>query len=271
MKAAKKKTGKTPVIRNANVLLYDVETSPNLAWIWGKYEQNALGEFVKERQIISFAYKWLGEKEVYVLSLRKFKGYKSNPDDNRALVKRLHEVMRRADVVIGHNVDRFDDRRVNTEFIKHGLLPPRAHKTVDTLKVARKYFDFNSNKLDDLGRVLRVGRKVKHWGFDLWARCMRGDMEAWAKLEEYNAGDVTLLEAVYKRLLPWIKNHPDLNALDRRIGCPKCKAPGTKLQRRGWEIAGSGRRRRYQCMGCGGWTRGRLTTEDGVKAERYSS
>ena len=42
--------------------------------------------------------------------------------------------------------------------------PPSPYKTIDTLKIARKYFGFNSSKLDDLGRVLGAGEKVRHGG-----------------------------------------------------------------------------------------------------------
>jgi hypothetical protein len=253
-------------MRDAKVLLYDVEVGPNIAYIWGKYEQDALGDFIQERQVISFAWKWLGEKDVHVLSLPRFKEYKKDRNSNRSLIMRLHELFVRADIVIGHNVDKFDDKMANTEFILNGLNPPPPHKTIDTLKVARSRFRFNSNKLDDLGIRLGVGRKVKTGGFKLWAGCLNGDMKSWSLMEGYNKQDVILLEKVYLKLRPWIKNHPDLNAIDRHVGCPACK--GINLNRRGWERVGTGRRRRYQCNDCGKWARG--TIHKNGEEERYS-
>lgn len=242
------------------ILLFDIESSPNVAYIWGKYEQDALGDFIKERQIISFAWKWLGEKEVRVLSLPMFKSYKRFPDNNRELVLKLHEIISRADIVIGHNVDGFDDKIANAEFLYHGLPPTPPHKTVDTLKVAKSKFRFNSNKLGDLGAHLGLGKKIDTGGFSLWAGCLRGDPRSWELMMKYNKQDVVLLEKVYLRMRPWMSNHPDLNAIDLHIGCPICK--GVNLQRRGWAIVGGGRKRRFQCTDCGKWSTGSVAGKE---------
>lgn len=237
-----------------NVLLYDVETSPNLAYIWGKYEQNALGDFIEERQIISVAWKWLGEKKIHVMALPMFASYSRDPHNNRALIVRLHKLFSRADIVVGHNVVCFDDKMSNTGFIKHGLPPPPPHQSVDTLKVARSKFRFNSNKLDDLGAFLKLGRKVRHRGFELWVRCMRGEKRAWSIMKKYNKGDVALLEKIYLRIRPWMTNHPSMTALDGLDGCPLCRSK--KIKPHGWRIAAGTKRRRFRCDDCGKWSSG---------------
>jgi len=238
------------------VLLFDVETSPNIAYIWGKYEQDAVGEFIKERQIISFAWKWLGEKEVHVLALPMLGTYKKNPDDNRALVRKLYELISRADILIGHNVDDFDEKMANTDFVSQGLPPPPPHKTIDTLKIAKSRFRFNSNKLDDLGAKLGLGRKVQTGGFSLWAGCLRGYPKSWDLMMRYNKQDVALLEKVYLRLRPWMKNHPDLNAPDGNSGCPACRSKN--LRRRGWSLTKHGKSMRFVCRDCGKWSSGNV-------------
>lgn len=231
------------------ILLYDVETSPNIAYVWGKYEQNVLGDFIKERQIISIAWKWLGEKEVHVLAMPMLKTYKKNPEDNSELIRKFQSVMNQADIVIGHNIDQFDDKMCNVAFIHSDLGPAKPHKTVDTLKVARKYFCFNSNKLDDLGKFLGLGRKVKHWGFAMWVKCLQGDKKAWDLMMEYNKGDVVLLEGIYLKLRPWITRNPRVKDAPSE-GCPECKSFDTKKNGRSWR---SGRRmvQTYQCLSCG--------------------
>jgi hypothetical protein len=237
------------------VLLYDIESGPNLAWIWGKYEQNALGDFVKERQIISVAWKWLGEKEVHVLALPTLKSYRRDPENNKALIKCLHGLFRKADVTVGHNVNAFDDKMVNTEFAHHGFGPPPPHRTVDTLKIARRYFRFNSNKLGDLGAKFGFGKKVDTGGFKLWEGCLRGDRTSWELMKKYNKRDVVLLEKVYKFLRPWVDNHPDMNMKDLHVGCSVCRS--TNLKPRGWSVAkGAVRKRRFQCGDCGKWLTG---------------
>lgn len=261
MKSAKKtnRHGGETAAGQPKVLLYDIESTPNLAWVWGKYEQNTLGDFVKERQIISVAWKWLGEKNVSVLALPMLKTYRKDPENNRELVLKLHELFSKADIAVGHNVDKFDDKMVNTAIILAGLRPPPPHKTVDTLKVAKKHFRFNSNKLDDLCKLFKIGGKTKHWGFELWVRCMAGDKKAWALMMKYNKNDVVLLEKLYLKLRPWMQNHPDMNLADRHVGCPHCR--GTRFRMGGWNYARSGNSRRYQCLsaGCGRWSSVKMT------------
>jgi uncharacterized protein YprB with RNaseH-like and TPR domain len=236
-----------------------------LAWVWGKYEQNTLGDMVKERQIISVAWKWLHEDEIHVLALPMLKSYKRRPEDNSGIVRKLLKLFNEADITVGHNVDSFDDKMVNTEIVKlPPYLPPKPHLTIDTLKIARTRFRFNSNKLSDLGKLLKLGDKVHHWGFELWVRCMKGDPKAWDLMMRYNKGDVRLLEKVYLRLRPWMKKHPDMNIKDNHVGCQTCK--GTKMMPRGWAMnKGAIKKRRYVCADCGSWA----TVTLGRKQLRY--
>lgn len=244
------------------VLLYDLETSPNIGYTWGTWETDVI-KVIRPRQIISIAWKWLGEDGVKVLSLPSFPGYKRDRSDNKALVAEIYKLFEQADVVVGHNVKRFDDRRANTDFIKHGFTPPPPHSQVDTLEFARHKFDFNSNKLDDLGAFLGLGRKVKHPGFEMWEKCLEGDPEAWALMEKYNKGDVVLLEKVYLKLRPWMKNHPALTQRDCALfACPHCNSP--KIEGRGNRYTMTGKVPRYRCLNrdCGKWSTGRIVKRE---------
>ena len=230
------------------VLLYDIETSPILGYSWGRFEVN-LVHVIEESRIISVAWKWLGDKEIHCLALPSFPGYKKDPKNNKQLVQALHKLISKADIAVGHNVDNFDDKTSNAAFIEHNLIPPPPHKTIDTLKVARSRFRFSSNKLDELGIRLKVGRKVETGGFSLWKGCMDGSMRAWARMKKYNMGDVSLLERVYLKLRPWMKNHPDMNARDRHTGCPVCRS--TNLAKNGLMATHRGVKQRYLCRDCG--------------------
>lgn len=242
------------------VLLYDLETSPCIGFTWGKWEQDVI-QFISERQIISASWKWLGEKRVHVLALPDFPGYKKNPKDNGALIKKLHELFEEADVTVGHNVIEFDDKVANTDFLLHGLKPPPPHKNVDTLRVLRSKFALSSNKLDDAGARLGLGRKVKHPGFDMWLGCLNGDPKSWAKLRKYNKGDVVLLEKLYLMIRPWMVNHPSMIPTDRSVmACPRCESKN--LQSRGWSRTVSGDRQRFQCQDCGAWPSGVLVKKE---------
>jgi hypothetical protein len=242
------------------VLLYDIECTPMIGWTYGPRWEAHMIEIIEEKRIISFAWKWLGETQVRVLALPDFPGYKRNPKSSKALLRELHKLIGQADVVIGHNVDCFDDKMANTELIVNDFTPPPPHKTVDTLKVARSKFAFSSNKLEDLGIRLGVGRKVKHPGWPMWKGCIEGDPKSWAQMRLYNLGDVVLLEAVYRKMRPWMTSHPCMNATDNadRSKCPHCGAPAIQQSRRGWFFTVMGKVMRFQCKACGRWTKGKF-------------
>ena len=232
----------------SRIVFLDIENSPSLGWAWGKYDQNII-DFKTDWYLLSFAWKWADETIVRVKGLIDYKNYIKNVEDDRQLTQALWDVLDQADIVIGHNVDRFDIRKINTRFLAHGMPPPSPYKTVDTLKIARKYFKFDSNHLTDLGRCLGVGKKLTHTGFELWRGCMVGDKSCWRMMKRYNARDVILLEKVYYLLRAWAGNHPDVT--NGEVGCPKCGSPRT--QKRGISRTKKLVKQRYQCTKCGGW------------------
>lgn len=249
-------------IKRPKILLFDIETAPNLAYVWGKYQQDVI-EFESEWYILCFAYKWLDDKKTHVVSLPDFKNYKDNPEDDSALVKELHTLFDEADIIIAHNGDNFDLRKTNARFLYHGLTPPSPYKSIDTLKMARKYFKFNSNRLDDLGKILNLGEKNHTGGFSLWKGCLNGNKTSWKQMADYNKQDVVLLEKVYKALLPWIHNHPNRGLLEgKRVACPNCS--GSNVQRRGFNYTRVGKYQRWQCTDCGAWSQERKTEKTDV-------
>jgi len=236
------------------VLLFDIETAPNLAYVWGKYEQDVLA-YKKELYMLSFSYKWLGTNTVYAHSLPEYKIYKKDRENDVELIQDLWKLFDEADIIIAHNGDKFDIRMANSFFAFHGMKPPAPYKTVDTLKVARAKFKFNSNKLNDLGEYLKLGSKVETGGFKLWTGCLANDKESWRLMVKYNKQDVVLLEKVYLTLRPWMTNHPNLNINYETNLCPVCGSD--KMQCRGFGYTLIGKYQRYQCQKCGKWSRGK--------------
>jgi hypothetical protein len=236
--------------RGARILLLDLETSPYIALSWGKYDQN-IPAFLQESKIIAFGWKWLHEKETYVLGLPDMKGYKPgifNVDD-KPLVKKLAEIMDKADLVIAHNGDSFDIKVVNTRMLVHGLEPNHPLTSIDTKLVSKGHFRFPSNKLDDIARTMGIGRKRPHTGIDMWIDCLAGDMAAWKMMKLYNKQDVVLLEQAYLKMRPWMKTHPNMNVYqDTKLCCRACG--GEDLQMRGFSYTPTGKRQRYQCRKC---------------------
>lgn len=205
--------------------------------------------------MLSFSAKWLDEKTTHVYGLPDFSLYKKDKTNDRELVKKLWQMFEEADVVIAHNGDEFDIKKANARFAFHKLQPPAPYMKIDTKKVAKRYFKFESNKLDDLGQHLGVGRKGETGGFELWLGCIKGDEKSWKKMKEYNKQDVILLEKIYLELRPWMTNHPNVNVFDdSATSCPICSSH--KLQRRGFSASRTGKRQRLQCTDCGGWSSG---------------
>lgn len=237
------------------ILLFDIETAPNLSWVWGKYEQNVIA-YQQEWYMMTFAYKWLGQKQIKAKALPDFKTYKKDHTNDRELVAELWSLLDEADIVIAHNGDQFDIKKANARFLYHGLPAPSPYKTVDTKKVLKRYFKLNSNSLNDASELLGLGEKVDTGGFDLWLGCMAGKATAWRDMVKYNKQDVHLLEKLYLATRGWIHNHHNVNLVDEAQGkCPNCGSH--KLQKRGWGYTKVSKYQRYQCTDCGAWSRGR--------------
>lgn len=227
------------------VLLFDLETAPNLAYVWGTYEQNVI-QFKKEWSILSIAWKWIGDDKAQCLAVCDFKC-----KDDKELVKHIHSLFQEADIICAHNGNAFDIKKAKARFIYHNLKPTKILSTIDTKLVAKRYFAFNSNSLNDLGKHLGLGQKTKHEGFDLWLKCMNNDAVAWKKMKTYNIQDVELLHKIYERFKPWIQNHPSLARLKEHDGCPNCGS--SNVMRRGVRANNSGLRQQMSCTDCGGW------------------
>lgn len=247
------------------ILLLDIETFPHLAAVWGMFKENIpLDRLIESGYTACWAAKWLGQKEVFFDSVQR-----NTPE---GMVANIHELLDEADVVVHYNGKKFDIPTLNKEFLSYGLGPPSPYKQVDLLHVARGKFRFASNKLDYVARLLGVGSKVKHRGYELWKLCMDGNKQAWREMEEYNIQDVHILESLYNRLLPWISGHP--NASLYNLGEMKCTTCGsTHIQQRGYAHTNTGIYKRYVCLDCGTWNRSRTMEEvdrSGVLVREHS-
>jgi hypothetical protein len=238
------------------VLLWDIETAPNLGYVWGKWQQDVVA-FESEWYLMTISWKWLGKKKVHVRGLPDYERYEDDPEDDYELAKLAWELFNEADVVVGHNGINFDTKKAQTRMIVHGFDPPSGFQEIDTLRLARKHFGFTSNRLGDLGEALGIGKKVSTGGFDLWRGCLRGDPAAWAKMKKYNRQDVVLLEQLYLKLRPWATTHPNMALISgSRSACPKC---GSELgmKSHGWRYTQTGKYQRFRCLACAGFVRTR--------------
>lgn len=241
----------------ARVLIYDIETAPDVSYTFGPKWQTNVAKFQQPWFILSVAWKWLGESRVNVLGLDDFDDYDKDRTNDKNLVTEIANLFDEAVVAVTHNGVAFDGPRVSTRMLIHGLDPPAPYMNVDTCKVARRQFGFQSNSLKDLAGFLGLELKADAGGIDTWLECMAGDAKAWRKMKRYNKQDVVVLEELYLRLLPWIAKHPNLAAYeDKPEGCPRCGAEAGWTSR-GWRWNSSTKRRLFQCKACGGYSLGR--------------
>lgn len=241
------------------ILLLDIETAPNLAYVWGLWDQNiAINQIAANGYVLCWSAKWLGGEEVFFDSV-----HKSKP---KRMLERVWKLLDKADAVVHYNGKKFDIPTLQKEFLQHGIQPPAPYKQIDLLRVSKEAFRFPSNKLDYVSSALGIGKKIRHEGHELWVKCMAGDNEAWKVMEGYNRQDVLLLEKLYEKYLPWIKNHPNHGAFEESAICTNCGSHN--LQRRGYAVTSAMKYARYQCNDCGSWLRGNKAVNHTLQ-ERY--
>ena len=237
------------------ILFFDIETAPNKAYTWGLWKELKSTDMIASNwYILCWAAKWLGSKEVISAGM-----YSAGEDDKKVMQK-LWTVLDEADIIVAHNAVKFDCKKANTRFIAHGMPPPSPSLVIDTLKVARNKFAFTSNRLNDLSKFFNLGQKSSTGGFELWTKCMEGDLKAWSKMVRYCKHDVTLLEKVYLKLRPYMSKHPNISVIKDKPVCPKCGS--SKIHYRGYAITCARKYKRFQCRACGGWGRGTTSVLD---------
>jgi predicted RNA-binding Zn-ribbon protein involved in translation (DUF1610 family)/rRNA-processing protein FCF1 len=233
-------------------LIFDIETAPSIAYVWGAWKQN-IGldmDIEPEGYIMSLSYKWLGNDTLYYIE--------SRTDDDKELLLMFRDVLDEADFVVAHNGKKFDIPMINTRLAIHSIHPPAPYKVIDTLQIAKKEMRFRRNSLAHLAEVLDCKHKKlshsKFPGFKLWDECLKDNDEAWAEMRLYNEYDVIVLEEVYKKLRPFASNHPNVTTGDdpTSLACPKCGS--NHVRKRGFFTTNKGKYQRYSCDSCGGWS-----------------
>lgn len=231
---------------NRKRLFFDIETSPNIGLFWeAGYKKNIdYSNIIKERAIICICYKWEDAKEVYALN------WDAKQDDKKMLEKFI-VIADQADELVGHNGDKFDLAWIRTRCLFHGISMFPKYETIDTLKIARQKFRFNSNRLNYIADFLGIGQKIKT-EFGLWKDIvLNKDAKAMDAMIKYCKKDVVLLEKVYKELSKHVapKTHYGVIFGADRGSCPECGSDELVKSKR--RVTASGTIYiQYQCKTC---------------------
>lgn len=229
-------------------LVFDIETSPMKAYVWGLKDQNiGLNQILEDWKLLAWGAKWLGESKVMYRDVRS--------SSEKEILQDIWNLLDQADVVITQNGQSFDSRRLNARFIQNGMTPPSPYRHIDTYLVAKRAADFTSNKLEYLTSKLCVKyKKLDHGkfpGMTLWDQCLKGNKKAWEEMKIYNIHDVLSTEELYTKLRAWgPQNMPVIYGTNA-----SCKVCGSPAQRRGTMLKGKSLVQRIQCKNaeCGRW------------------
>jgi len=240
-------------------LIWDVETTDLDLRVRAYQLKNYIKYFdpkVIERDwtMLGAAWMWLNDDNAQAISVTA-----ESPLDDYGVIKTLHGVLNEADLLIGHNSDAFDIKKFNTRAIYYDLPPIKPLRTVDTLKIAKKYFKFTSNKLSYICNYLKL--EMKDESPD-WVKCIDGDADELRYMRKYNKQDVIATRDLYVKLRSFHHTHPKAPKVkdiegNYVVACPKCSS--TNYVRNGTRTLNSGRRRQeYQCQDCNGYFTGDL-------------
>lgn len=228
------------------ILFWDIETSLMTVYTFGLYPDSIHHDnIISDWQIMCASWKFAGDKKVSSVAW--------DGKTDKEVCKKLHEILINVDILVHHNGDKFDLKKLSARLMYHGLPPLPPIQTVDTLKAIKRVVSFSSNRLDYLGWFL-VGDCKLSTPKNLWVKATEGDPKAIKTLVKYNKQDVLLLEKVYYVVLPFIKNHPNMNLFTTDDVCPNC---GSKnLTKQGFKHTRTSSRQQYRCKDCGSWSSG---------------
>jgi DNA polymerase elongation subunit (family B) len=227
-------------------LYFDIEVSANIGLFWqsGYKLQIATENIIKERAVICICYKWEDDNNIYYLQWDK-------KQCDKKLLQDFINVANTADELVGHNGDKFDLSWIRTRCLFHNIQMFPSYNTIDTLKVARSKFRFNSNRLDYIGKFLGLGQK-NHTNFDLWKDIMlKNDKTAMNTMIDYCIQDVVLLEKVHKALSNHIpaKTHYGVIFGQDKGSCPECGSDDLVINNRRVTAAGT-KKIQFICKTC---------------------
>lgn len=209
------------------ILVLDVERLPGLTrqfwWDRGDLKHRYVHYETVERlpRVTIVCAKWYDQLEVM-----RFAEW--DKGGRNRFLRRVHSLLDRADIIVGHNVDGADLPWLRNDLhIEAGLPPLSPHKTVDTLKVLRRQFGDGTpfKGMDAFCRIVGLPAKTDEYDREAMERAVtHKSVEDRQRLTDYCAGDVVATQGVYDFLRPHIKNHPTLfvPGKDSLTTCHRC-------------------------------------------------
>jgi hypothetical protein len=195
------------ISRQPKVLIFDLEVAPAVAYTYNFREAYIEpGNIMRMPYILAYSAKWLGDDKIFYNDTRK------TPRSDKKLLKELGKLIEQCDFAVGHNMKRFDLPTTKGRMIIEEMMPVKEVNVIDTLKIAFKHFKFPFYKLGELAKYLGCeNNKLEHAkfpGMSLFREADKGNLEAFAEMEEYCKMDTIVTEEILKKLMPW---EPSIN------------------------------------------------------------
>lgn len=192
--------------KDLKILVFDIETMYMILRGWGLRDQNfSPGQIEEDGFPISWAAKWLGDPPSKVMYMDQSKC--KNLKNNKKLIDKISKLLDQADIVVSQNGVRFDSKKINDSIEFWDLESPSSYRHHDLLKIAKRYFNLPSYKLEYMAnRFNKKYKKLKHKkypGQELWDECRAGNQDAWREMKKYNIHDVLATEELYNRFKKW--------------------------------------------------------------------
>ncbi len=250
-----------------SILFFDTEIAKNL---YAKFpsrrpEYTGYKDSITDWWMICWAAQWGDSKKLIGTSvLDDRRRFIENPMDDYYVIKKLYEQIKETDVIIGHNMQKFDWKKFMARVTYHKMLPIDPPKIIDTMLMAKAIAAYDSYSLSFLCRYHGLPNKVGNRGNELWndiaIYALRRDIgklrPCIQEMVVYCAPDVTAVKALYEFLLPYAparfrinQNLYHINGVD---GCPCCKSDD--LEARGYRTTAIGKYARFRCNSCGSWS-----------------
>jgi DNA polymerase elongation subunit (family B) len=227
------------VVNPSRIMIYDIETSRTKAWVWWTGKQY-IGhhQLIDEPAIITISWKWLGSEKIHYLTWDK------NHSDEQLMKDFLVEY-NKADMVIGYNNDRFDNRWVNARAMKYGLEVNTFIRSYDIMKEEKKVFRVPSYSMAYMAKYSNVVHKQGHEGIHMWNMIQTGTPEEQAEYLEkmvlYNIGDIAATEELYLRLRKYFGHRIHFGVFHggEKFSCPDTGSLNVELYKRTATPAGT--------------------------------
>lgn len=267
MSLAEHRPGAKIVGGTSNVLILDIERLPGTAvvnfWDLNDYKGRRIhADSVTDwPRTICAAWNWYGTKRIEFAAEWEEAG-------RTGMLQRTWDAYDRADIVVGHNLNTFDSKKLKGDWKLAGMPMPSPWKTVDTLTIARREYSFESNTLDALCKRFGLEGKNDRYDAKVAAAACDGNAAAQRRIKRYNREDVVQTRKIYDALRGAIPTHPHVGSFGDVAVCPQCGSRDLELQTKRYravllEYA------LYRCSNCQGHVRGswegRAASTRGVK------